>query len=106
MFGRVAELVDARGLGPRRETCGGSSPLTPTQPLVAQLVEQLALNQTVVGSNPTGGTTSLAPNTRVLGAFVLPTGHIRIQSVEQFLSHIFQYDFSVTPTGLRTLVYF
>ena len=28
--GRVAELVDARGLGPRGATHGGSSPLSPT----------------------------------------------------------------------------
>ena len=29
----VAELVDARGLGPRGEICGGSSPSARTKPL-------------------------------------------------------------------------
>ena len=29
-YGRVAELVDAHGLGPCEETLGGSSPLSPT----------------------------------------------------------------------------
>lgn len=63
-------MVDALVLGTSRVTCGGSSPLPRTNvgvvrcaffgytlpnqhfPPLAQLVEQLALNETVQGSSP------------------------------------------------------
>ncbi|MEN9920709.1 MAG: hypothetical protein RL538_602 [Candidatus Parcubacteria bacterium] len=63
-------MVDALVLGTSRVTCGGSSPLPRTDvglesmrrllytlpdqhfPPLAQLVEQLALNETVQGSSP------------------------------------------------------
>lgn len=41
----------------------------PTYPPLAQLVEQLALNETVVGSNPTGGTTQKAVPPRCCSSF-------------------------------------
>ena len=53
MYGRCGgEVVTLRSAKP---TCAGSIPARISAP-IAQLVEQLPLKETVVGSNPTGGT--------------------------------------------------
>jgi hypothetical protein len=54
----VAELVYALVLGTSAARLKGSSPFSSTTQYasIAQLVEQLPLKETVVGSNPSGGT--------------------------------------------------
>ncbi len=57
----MAKLVDASVLGTDIARCEGSSPFPGTlcgiQALIAQLVEQLPLKETVAGSNPAKRTT-------------------------------------------------
>ena len=68
----MVELVDTLDLGSSAAMRGGSSPLTRTKRIFrrSSVVEQLTVNQLVVGSTPTVGAKKKEANVRTIIFFI------------------------------------